>query len=306
MNFVTRITNDPTLSARLLALMPAGSTKTDLMNAAMGFRNQGQFIATLHAAKDLNIPFATLKAEMTGSDHDSLGQAIHELKPALDATTVKTDVTNARTEAKADLQAVRAAKDKAEDAKEAAKEKAEDAKEAAEEAHEGAKTGANFAARLMTRLKNDPTLTATLNGLLPPGMSATDAAKGFRNLSQLLTALNVAKDQGLDFVKLQQAMMGGDSLAQAILDQKPTLDATALKTALMTARNETKTDLKADRAALEAAEDAKEATKEAAEDAKEAAKEAAEDAKEAAEEANEAAKAPAAGTTTIGTSTSKP
>jgi hypothetical protein len=318
-NFAARLANDPTLSARLLALMPTGSTKTDLMNAAKGFRNQGQFIAALHAAKDLGIPFATLKTEMTGSDHDSLGQAIHELKPTLDATTVKTDATNARNEAKADLKADRAAKeaaedakeaakDKAEDAKEAAKEKAEDAKEAAEEAHEGAKAGANFAARLTARLANDPTLAAQLKSLLPAGMSPQTAAMGFRNLSQLLTALNAAKDLGLDFGKLQKDMTGPghDSLAQAILDQKPTLDATALKTAIMTARNETKTDLKADRAALEAAEDAKEATKEAAEDAKEAAKEAAEDAKEAAEEANEAAKAPAAGTTTTGTSASKP
>jgi hypothetical protein len=318
-NFAARLANNPTLSARLLALMPSGTTIPQLMDAAKGFRNQGQFIAALHAAKDLGISFATLKAEMTGADHDSLGQAIHELKPSLDATTVKTDVTNARNEAKADLQAVKtakeaaedakeAAKEKTEDAKEAAKEKAEDAKEAAEEAREGAKAGANFAARLTARLANDPTLAAQLKSLLPMGMSPQTAAMGFRNLSQLLTALNAAKDLGLDFGKLQQAMTGPghDSLAQAILDQKPTLDPTALKTAIMTARNETKTDLKADRAALEAAEDAKEATKEAAEDAKEAAKEAAEDAKEAAEEANEAAKAPAAGTTTTGTSASKP
>src|SRR6516225_3961954 len=31
-NFAARLANDPTLSARLLALMPTGSTKTDLMN----------------------------------------------------------------------------------------------------------------------------------------------------------------------------------------------------------------------------------------------------------------------------------
>src|SRR6516225_251294 len=74
---------------------------------------------------DPKITLATLKAEMTGSDHDSLGQAIHELDPSIDAAKLKTDVTNARNEAKADLQTVKAAKDKAEDAKEAAKEKAE-------------------------------------------------------------------------------------------------------------------------------------------------------------------------------------
>jgi methyl-accepting chemotaxis protein len=146
MNFVTRISNDPTLPARLLTLLPNGSTKTDLINAAMGFRNQGQFIAALHAAKDLNISFAQLKAEMTGPGHDSLGQAIHDLLPKLDAQTLKADVTLARQEAKTDLQAARAAKEAAEDANEAAKEAAKDAKEAAKEKAEEAKEATKEAA----------------------------------------------------------------------------------------------------------------------------------------------------------------
>ena len=326
-NFAARLAHNPTLSARLLALLqPTGfcastCTPAELKSAAMGLRNQGQFIATLHVADNLKLTpmqFKNLLAEMTGKgedkNHDSLGQALHEVDPALDAQTIKTDVTLARQETKTDLQAARAAKEAAEDAKEAAKDKAEDAKEAAKEKAEDAKeagaAGANFAARLTARLAKDPTLAATLKGLLPMGMSVQTAAMGFRNLNQFLTALNAAKDLKLDFGKLQMDIKGGDSLAQAILDQK-SLDATALKTAIMTARNETKADLKAERDAKEAAEDAKEAAKEAAEDAKEATKEAAEDAKEAAEEANEAAKAPTGttttGTTTTGTSaTSKP
>jgi len=221
---------------------------------------------------------------------DSLAQAILDQKPGLD---VKTVIMTARNETKTDLKADRAAKeaaedkDKAEDANEKAAEKAEDAKEKAAEKAEDAKeakaAGANFAARLTARLANDPTLAAQLKSLLPAGMSPQAAAMGFRNLSQLLTALNVAKDQNLDFGMLQKAIMGGDSLAQAILDQKPGLD---VKTVIMTARNETKTDLQAVRAAEDKAEDAKEAANEAAEDAK-----------EAAEEANEAAKAPTSGTT---------
>jgi hypothetical protein len=319
-NFAARLANNPTLSARLLALLqPTGfcastCTKTDLMTAATGFRNQGQFIAALHVADNLKLTamqFKNLLAEMTGKgedkNHDSLGQALHEVDTALDAQTIKTDVTLARQEAKTDLQAARAAKEAAEDTKEAAKEKAEDAKEAAKEKAEDAKEaeegGANFAARLTARLAKDPTLAATLSGLLPMGTNMQTAAMGFRNLNQFLTALNAAKDLHLDFGMLQKAMTGPghDSLAQAILDQKPTLDATMLKTAIMTARNETKADLKAVRAAEDAAEDAKEAAKEAAEDAKEATKEATEDAREAAEEANEAAKAPT-GTTTTGSS----
>ncbi len=74
-----RIANNPALATRLQPLLPSGMT---LASAASGFKNQGQFIAALHVSRNLNIPFAQLKAEMTGTDHDSLGQAIHDLQPA--------------------------------------------------------------------------------------------------------------------------------------------------------------------------------------------------------------------------------
>jgi hypothetical protein len=94
-----RISSHPQLAAKVAALLPAGLT---LNQASKGFTNQGQFLAALHASKDLNIPFAQLKAEMTGKDHDSLGVAIHELKPAVNA---KTAAKNADQEADADLKA---------------------------------------------------------------------------------------------------------------------------------------------------------------------------------------------------------
>jgi hypothetical protein len=75
-----------------------------LQTAATGFHNEGQFIAALHVAHNLNIPFAQLKAEMTGSDHDSLGQAIHDLRPNANA---KAAVKTATQEARADLRATR-------------------------------------------------------------------------------------------------------------------------------------------------------------------------------------------------------
>src|SRR6516162_9344939 len=157
-----------------------------------------------------------------------------------------------------------------------AKQRGSDEGHEARESHSGAQnagahSASTFAARLTARLANDPTLAATVNSLLPKGMSLTDAAKGFRNLSQFLTALNAAKDLGIDFKTLQPDMTGPghDSLAQAILDQKPTLDAATLKTDITKARNETKTDLQADRAAKEAADD-KDKAADKAEDAKEA------------------------------------
>jgi hypothetical protein len=94
-----KISSHPQLAAKVAALLPAGLT---LNQASKGFKNQGQFLAALHASKDLNIPFAQLKAEMTGKDHDSLGVAIHELKPAIDARTA---ARTADQEADADVKA---------------------------------------------------------------------------------------------------------------------------------------------------------------------------------------------------------
>jgi hypothetical protein len=99
-----KIAANPALVTRLQPLVPAGMTLAD---AAKGFKNEGQFIAALHVSHNLNIPFAKLKAEMTGSDHDSLGQAIHQLQPNADA---KAAVKTAEKEAHADIKATKPAK----------------------------------------------------------------------------------------------------------------------------------------------------------------------------------------------------
>jgi hypothetical protein len=92
-----RIEQNPKLTARLQALLPAGMT---LDQAAAGFKNQGQFVAALHVAHNLGISFVDLKADMTGPNHDSLGKAIHALKPTVDASA---EVKKADTEADTDL-----------------------------------------------------------------------------------------------------------------------------------------------------------------------------------------------------------
>ena len=96
-----RIAANPALAARLQPLLPPGVT---IESAAAGFRNVGQFVAALHVSQNLNIPFAQLKAEMTGTDHDSLGQAIHELQPNVDA---KAAAKTAAQEARADIKATK-------------------------------------------------------------------------------------------------------------------------------------------------------------------------------------------------------
>lgn len=77
-----QLSRNTNLSTRLQGLLPAG---TDVKTASAGFKNLGQFVAAAHVSHNLDIPFDTLKAKMTGTDSMALGQAIHELKPAVDA-----------------------------------------------------------------------------------------------------------------------------------------------------------------------------------------------------------------------------
>jgi hypothetical protein len=87
----TKIKSHPQLAAKVTGMLPAGMT---MDQAAMGFRNQGQFLAALTASRRLNIPFADLKTAMV-TNHQSLGQAIHTLKPDTSSggfpTTTSTD-----------------------------------------------------------------------------------------------------------------------------------------------------------------------------------------------------------------------
>lgn len=90
----TSIASDSNLAARLTALLPPGTTLTQ---AAAGFKNQGQFIAALEASKNLGIPFADLQDRVTAGE--SLGAAIHGLKPAMTTADIDTSVKAAREQA---------------------------------------------------------------------------------------------------------------------------------------------------------------------------------------------------------------
>jgi hypothetical protein len=94
-----KISSHPQKAAKVQALLPAGMT---LNQASKGFKNQGQFLAALHASKNLDIPFVQLRAEMTGRDQTSLGAAIRELKHGTNATAA---VSTAEKQADADVRA---------------------------------------------------------------------------------------------------------------------------------------------------------------------------------------------------------
>jgi hypothetical protein len=121
----TQHVKNPKLEARLLALLPPGST---IQDASMGFKNWGQFVAATHVSNNLGIPFAELKSRMTGimpgtvpgttvqTTPMSLGQAIQSYKSTVPATTntgtltptqITTEVKKAEDAATSDLRRTR-------------------------------------------------------------------------------------------------------------------------------------------------------------------------------------------------------
>jgi hypothetical protein len=85
------------LATQVQGLFPAG---TDLKQASSGFKNLGQFVAAAHVSKNLGIPFDQLKSKMTGDPKLSLGKAVHELRPDVDA---KAETKKAEREAKEEI-----------------------------------------------------------------------------------------------------------------------------------------------------------------------------------------------------------
>jgi hypothetical protein len=59
----------------------------NLQNACSGFKNLGQCVAALHVAKNLDVPggFDALKDKVTGTNAVSLGKAIEQLNPKVNA-----------------------------------------------------------------------------------------------------------------------------------------------------------------------------------------------------------------------------
>lgn len=80
------------LADKLSTRLPEG---TDLMDAAKGFKNLGQFVAAVNVSNNLKLDFVDLKARMV-EDGMSLGQAIQDVKKT---ANVDAEVTKAETEA---------------------------------------------------------------------------------------------------------------------------------------------------------------------------------------------------------------
>lgn len=78
-----KLKRNTNLASKLQGRLPAG---TDLMKAAYGFKNLGQFVAAVNTSYHDRIPFAQLKRKMV-REGMSLGQAKQALRPASTTTT---------------------------------------------------------------------------------------------------------------------------------------------------------------------------------------------------------------------------
>jgi TPP-dependent 2-oxoacid decarboxylase len=187
-------------------LLPSGTT---LPAAAGGFENEGQFIAALHIAHNLNIPFDQLKSQMTGKNEMSLGKAIQKLRPDVDSKTLKDNVKLADRQAERDIQ----------------------------QASSGTKQN-----RFVSRLTSDTNLSARLTALLPSGTTLSDAATGFKNEGQFIASLHAAKNLNIPFAELKDRVTAGESLGAAIHELKPNLDAKSSDSAAVEAEGQAKND----------------------------------------------------------------
>jgi hypothetical protein len=191
------LTGNPAIAARIRPLLPAGM---GLREAAVGFRSQAEFLAAVHVSHDLEIPFDRVKADMTGWPCHSLVDTIHALRPGLSRDSIKAHAHRAEKESKFDLQARAAA-----------------------------------STVVAWNISNHPALAARVAALLPAGVSIEAAAVGFRTQAQLLAALHVSRNLGIPFHSLQERILVGQSLEQAIVAVHPELSTDAVRTGVQEA-----------------------------------------------------------------------
>lgn len=89
-------------------------------------------------------------------------------------------------------------------------------------------------------LQQHPALAARLTPLLPAGMTAEQAADGFKNWGQFVAALHVSKNLNLPFADLKTWMTGSQplSLGKAIQALRPSLPEDQVRDSVRTAERE--------------------------------------------------------------------
>src|SRR5437868_1759970 len=90
---------NPFLSSSVKPLLPA---RTNVTDAAAGFKKQRDFVAALHLSKNLGIPFDQLKTRMTAEHRMSLTDALRDIRSDMTKKDAKAEVKKAEEQAKDD------------------------------------------------------------------------------------------------------------------------------------------------------------------------------------------------------------
>jgi hypothetical protein len=93
-----KLSADSALAKRLQEMLPG----TDLLAAADGFRNFGQFVSAVHLSKNHEIPFDQLKSQIM-SGNKNLGDSLQALKPELSESQAEAEVKKAENQASQDM-----------------------------------------------------------------------------------------------------------------------------------------------------------------------------------------------------------
>jgi hypothetical protein len=94
----------------------------------------------------------------------------------------------------------------------------------------------------VTHLQKNPALAERVAPMLPPGMTAEQAAAGYKNWGQFVAAVNVSKNLNIPFVDLKARTTGTDamSLGKAVHELRPDLSEEQVRTGVRTAEREAK------------------------------------------------------------------
>ena len=99
MKVANEFDRNPYLSSIVKPLLPP---RTNMMDAAAGFKDQRQFIAAMHLSRNLGIPFNQIKLRMTGEHRMSLNDSLRDFRPQMTKDAAKAEAKKAEQQTKAD------------------------------------------------------------------------------------------------------------------------------------------------------------------------------------------------------------
>ena len=199
---VSTMRQNAALSSSAQPLLPKGINATQ---AAAGFEDTNQFMTTLHAAHNMNIPFDELKSKTTGKGHTSIEKAARQLRPDLDDKTIKENLKLAEKQSDRDM--VQASTPAGRDS-------------------------------VAEKIASNSQLSSRISALLPPGTSVTSAASGFRNEGQFISTAEVSHNLNLPFSDLKDRITAGQSLGEAIHAMKPDMSESEARASAQTASSQ--------------------------------------------------------------------